>query len=188
MVTHRLLPEIHPGIAPRRSLRRRMDMTMRAFLPSLFIVVSAVIFSAGLGMPGQTELSFGIASGTVFFWSAHRPESMTPVLTLMVGLVLELLSFGPPGVLLVSLLVIHGVAHLWRYWLSRASLFLAWGLLGTLALVLSLFSWIIACIGTLTLFSPVPSLFQAAVTFGIYPTLSTLFSWARRTVADPEQA
>jgi len=188
MVTHRHAPDIHPGIAPRPTLRRRLDQLMRALLPSLFIVVSAFVLSAGLGIPGQSELGFAIAASTVFFWSAHRPQSMTPFMTFCVGLVCEMLSFGPPGVFLFSLLVFHGVAHLWRYGLSRISFLFAWALLGGLALVLSLFGWIIACIGTLTFLSPGPSLFQAAVTIGIYPTLSALFAWARRTVADPEQA
>ncbi|GBQ12849.1 hypothetical protein [Swaminathania salitolerans] len=188
MVTHRLNPEIHPGIAPRPTLRRRLDMAMRALMPSLFVVVSMVILSADLGLPGQAELSFALATGTVFFWSAHRPASMTAVMTFCIGLIGELLGFGPPGVLLFSLLVMHGVAHLWRYGLSRISFLFAWALLGALSLVLSLFGWAIACIGSLTFLSPVPSLFQMAVTIGVYPTLSALFSWARRTVADPEQA
>ncbi|WP_336946564.1 hypothetical protein [Asaia sp. HN010] len=188
MVGHRHNPDSHPGIAPRATLRRRLDQLMRALLPSLFIVFCALILSAGLGIPGQNELCFGIASSTVFFWSAHRPQSMTPLMTFCVGLVCEVLSFGPPGVFVFSLLVFHGVAHLWRYGLSRISFLFGWALLGGLALVLSLFGWIIACIGTLAMMSPVPSLFQAAVTIGIYPTLSALFVWARRTVADPEQA
>ncbi|WP_122049264.1 hypothetical protein [Asaia bogorensis] len=188
MVAHRLPPDIHPGIAPRQTLRRRADSLVRALMPSLFVVVCALILSAGLGLPGQSELCFGIAAGTVFFWSSHRPQSMTPFMTFCVGLICEVLSFGPPGVFLFSLLVFHGVAHLWRYGLSRISFLFGWALLGALALVLSLFGWIIACIGTLTLLSPGPSLFQAAVTIGIYPTLSALFGWARRTVANPEQA
>lgn len=188
MAIHRHAPDIHPGIAPRQTLRRRIDQIMRALLPSLFIILCVVLLSAGLGIPGQGELSFGIAAGTVFFWSAHRPQSMTPFMTFCVGLVCDFLNFGPPGVFLFSLLVFHGVAHLWRYGLSRISFLFAWALLGGLALVLSLFGWVIACIGTLTLLSPGPSLFQTAVTIGIYPTLSALFTWARRTVADPEQA
>lgn len=188
MVSHRLPHDIHPGIAPRPTLRRRLDQLMRALLPSLFIALSTVVLSAGLSIPGQGELSFGVAAGTVFFWSAHRPLSMTPTMTFCIGLLCEMLSFGPPGIFLFSLLVFHGVAHLWRYGLSRISFLYAWALLGGLALVLSLFGWVIACIGTLTLLSPVPSLFQAALTIGIYPTLSAFFTWARSTVADPEQA
>lgn len=188
MVAEHPRPEVHPGIEPRPTLRRRIDMAMRALMPSLFVLVVTLMLSAPLNIPGQTELLFGIAIGTVYFWSAHRPDSMTPLMVFVIGLAADLLSFGPPGTLLVSMLVVHGVANTWRYGLSRINFLMAWGLLVVLALCLSLFQWIIACIGALDVLSPVPILFQTALTGGIYPTLSALFVWARRTVADPEKA
>ncbi|AOX17309.1 hypothetical protein [Kozakia baliensis] len=188
MVAEHSRPEAHPGIAPKPTLRRRVDMAIRTFLPSIFIVLCALLLSAPFDVPGQAELIFGVAFGTVYFWSANRPASMTAPMVFIVGVIVDLLSFGPPGTLLFSVLVAHGVAHTWRYGLSRINFVFAWGLLAGLALILSLFQWVMACIGALNLLSPAPSLFQAALTIGIYPSLNALFVWARRTVADPEKA
>lgn len=105
----------------------------------------------------------------------------------LIGLIADLLSFGPPGTILLAFLVAHGVAHTWRYGLSRINFLLAWSALALLALILSLFQWFMACIGALRLMSPAPSLFQAALTIGIYPTLSALFVWAHRAVVNPER-
>ena len=177
-----------PGIEPEPTVKHRADVAIRDAVPWIFMAICVILLSAPTGLPGGPELMFGVSVGTVYFWSAHRPESMPSWAVFCIGLLADLLSFGPPGTLLLSLLIVHGVAHTWRYGLRRINFIWGWGLMSVLALSLTLFQWVVACIGALRPMSPVPSLFQAALAAGIYPTLSALFVWAHRTIVNPERA
>ncbi|MFT8366575.1 MAG: hypothetical protein ABF623_12075 [Gluconobacter cerinus] len=188
MVAENYTPHLHSAVEPKQTLRRRLDMFVRAAMPSLFIILVAVLLSAPFGIPGQAELQFGIAMCTVWFWAFSRPRSMPALAVFVCGLVLELFSFGPPGAILLSLLVIYGVAHHWRYGLSRLGFVACWLIFSFLAALASFFQWALVCLHAFALLSPAPGLFQAALTIGIYPSLTALFVWGRRTFANPDQA
>jgi len=181
-------PGSHPGIEPRPSLRRRLDLSFRKAAPWLFVLVATFLLSAPSGLPGESELLFGVCLGSVYFWSAHEPGAMPSWAVFLCGLFADLVGFGPPGTILLSLLVGHGIAHTWRYGLSRINFLLGWALLGALALILSLFQWFIACLHGMRLVAIEPALFQAALTIGIYPSLSAMFVWVHRVVVNVERA
>jgi rod shape-determining protein MreD len=181
-------PPAQPGIEPKPSLRRRADLAVRGSLPWIALLLAEFFLSAPSGLPGESEMLFGVATGTVYYWSANRPDSMPVWAVFLAGTFADLVSFGPPGTVLLSLLVVHGVAHNWRYGLSKINFLLGWGLLASLALILSFFQWVVACIEALQLLSPLDALFQAALTIGIYPSLSAAFAWAREAIVNPERA
>ncbi|MFT9094438.1 MAG: hypothetical protein ABF459_04825 [Gluconobacter cerinus] len=97
MVAENSTPHLHSAVEPKQTLRRRLDMFVRAAMPSLFIILVAVLLSAPFGIPGQAELQFGIAMCTVWFWAFSRPRSMPALAVFVCGLVLEQFRFGPPG-------------------------------------------------------------------------------------------
>ncbi|EHH69128.1 hypothetical protein [Gluconobacter morbifer] len=188
MVAENSTPHLHSAVEPKPSVGRTLDALARAAMPSVFIVLSAILLSAPFGVPGQAELQFGIAMCTVWFWAYSRPKSMPAIAVFLCGLVIEVFSFGPPGTVLLSLLVIYGVAHHWRYGLSRLNFVVGWLIFSLFAALASFFQWALVCIHAFALLSPAPGLFQAALTIGIYPTLTALFVWGRRTFANPDQA
>ncbi|MBS1087685.1 hypothetical protein [Gluconobacter wancherniae] len=188
MVAEKSTPHLHSAVEPNPTLKRRLDAFVRAAMPSLFIIICTILLSAPFGLPGQEELQFGLAVSTVWFWAANRPRSMPAIAVFFCGLVLEIFSSGPPGAVLFWLLVTYGVASNWRYGLSQIGFVAGWLIFAALALTGSFFEWALVCLHAFALLSPVPSLFQAALTVGIYPSLSALFVWGRRTFANPDQA
>ncbi|GAJ28621.1 hypothetical protein [Acidomonas methanolica] len=181
-------PSSQPGIEPRASLRRRLDVALRLALPWVSLLVCVFLLSAFSSLPGESALLFGICLGSVYFWSAHLPESMPSWAVFLVGLEADLISFGPPGTILIALLVVHGVAHTWRYGLSRINFLPGWGLFAALCIILSLFQWVVACVGALRFIPPMSALFQAGLSIGIYPTLSALFVRVHRAIVNPDRA
>ncbi|MBS1073475.1 hypothetical protein JK176_01065 [Gluconobacter sp. Dm-73] len=188
MVAENSTPHLHSAVEPKQTFRRALDMSIRAAMPSLFIMFSAILLSAPFGILGQAQLQFGIAMCTVWFWAHSRPRSMPALAVFLCGLVVEIFSFGPPGTVLLSLLVIYGVAHHWRYGLSRLGFLIGWLIFSIFAIIASFFQWALVCLHAVALLSPAPGLFQAALTIGIYPSLTALFVWGRRTFANPDQA
>ncbi|XAO71655.1 MAG: hypothetical protein AAYR33_01420 [Acetobacteraceae bacterium] len=166
--------------------QRRLDSVMRAVLPSLFIIVVTFLLTGVISPVGKEGFVFAVAVDTVFYWTIFRPASMDATAVFLIGLVLETINFSPPGTLLFSLLVVHGVAQMWRYGLSHINFILAWLLLALLALAMGGVEWLVSCISMARGLPITPAIFQATLTSGIYPILATLFGWLRRIGADAE--
>lgn len=166
--------------------QRRLDSVIRAVLPSLFIIAVTFLLTGVISPVGKEGFVFAVAVDTVFYWTIFRPASMDATAVFLIGLVLETINFSPPGALLFSLLVVHGVAQMWRYGLSHINFILAWLLLTLLALAMGGVEWLVSCISMARGLPITPAIFQAALTSGIYPILATLFGWLRRIGADAE--
>ena len=181
-------PERHPGIRPRPTIWRRLDAAARRALPVTFSAILVLLLCAPLDLPQQQALLPGAAMGSVFFWSVFRPASMPAPMVFLLGLLTDLLSFSPPGVAILTLLIVHAVGLGWRHGLVRQGFLVVWLLFllvaaGTIAL-----DWVLACAFALRLLPPQPACFELALAAGLYPLLSALFTWAHRGLADPDRA
>jgi rod shape-determining protein MreD len=177
-----------PGIRPRQSLGRRLDMAARIGFPGSTTALLLLVTAAPLGMPGQAELQAGIALACVFFWSLFRPASMPPAVVFAVGLLADLLGYAPPGVSVLTLLIAHGLALRWRRVLVRQGFLLVWLAFVGVALGAAAVQWALTSLLTFRLLPPGPGLFEAAIGAGLYPALATVLTRAHQTLAEPEQA
>lgn len=177
-----------PGIRPRPSLARRLDMAARRAFPASTTAVLLLVSAAPLGMPGQAELQQGMALGCVFFWSLSRPASMPPVVVFCLGLLVDLLSFAPVGVGVLTLLAAHGVAAGWRRVLVRQGFLVVWLCFVAAATAVAAAGWALTSLLTFRLLPLLPAGFQAAVSAGLYPALAMLLARAHQTLAEPEHA
>jgi rod shape-determining protein MreD len=177
-----------PGIRPRPSLGRRLDMVARRGFPGTTTALLLLVTAAPLGVPGQAELQASIALACVFFWSLFRPASMPPVVVFAVGLLVDLLGYAPPGVGVLSLLIAHGLALRWRRVLARQGFLLVWLAFVGVAAGAAAVQWALTSLLTFRLLPPGPGVFQAAIGAGLYPALATLLTRAHHTLAEPEQA
>ena len=109
-----------PGIRPVPSLARRMDAVARASFPIVSTVVLLLLLEAPLFLPGQPAMRPAAALACVFFWTAHRPASMSPVAAFVIGLLADVLGDGPIGVTMVALLACQGIVLRWRFVLGAA--------------------------------------------------------------------
>lgn len=177
-----------PGIRPRQSLGRRLDMMARRGFPGTTTALLLLVTAAPLGVPGQAELQASIALACVFFWSLFRPASMPPAIVFGVGLLVDLLGYAPPGVGVLSLLIAHGLALRWRRVLTRQGFLLVWLAFVGVASGAASLQWALTSLLTFRLLPPGPGVFQAAIGAGLYPALATLLTRAHHTLAEPEQA
>lgn len=176
-----------PGIRPRPSLWRKLDMASRAAFPAAITALLLLALAAPLRLPGQAQLQLAAAFGCVFFWSLFRPSSMSPPVVFMLGLLSDLLGLAPPGISVIVLLVVHGIAVRWRL-LAGQGFLLVWLAFVAVAAGGAGLSWALTSLLMFRLLPVSAALFQFAMAAGLYPVLAGLFTSAQRGLADPGQA
>ncbi len=177
-----------PGIRPRQSIWRRLDVAARWAFPACTTVLLLLVAAAPLGLPGQAELQAAVAVGSVFFWSLFRPASMLPLVVFVIGLLADLLGYAPPGVGVLSLLAVHGLALRWRRLLTRQGFLVVWVAFIGVGAGAAALQWALTSVLTLRLLPPGPGLFEAVIAAGLYPALAVLLTRAHQSIAAPEQA
>jgi rod shape-determining protein MreD len=177
-----------PGIRPRATLGRRLDVAARHAFPAGCTVVLMLLTGAPLGIADQAALLPAVTLAGVYFWSLHRPAAMPPPVVFVIGLLFDLLGYLPLGVGVLSLLIVHGVALRWRSVLTGWGFLRAWLAFAGIAVGAALLGWGLTALLSFRLLPLGPALFQAVLTIGLYPALSIVFAGAHRTIADPERA
>lgn len=176
-----------PGIRPRPSLRRQLDMMARSSFPATITALMLLIIDAPLGLPGQAELQESVVLASVFFWSLFRPTSMPPPVVFLLGLLTDLLGYAPPGVGVLMLLITHGLASLWRRALVQQGFLLVWlAFVGVIAGAAAM-QWAFTSLLEFRLLPPWPGLFQAVLGAGLYPMLAPLLTRAHQTLVEPDR-
>lgn len=181
-------PERHPGIRPRPTIWRRLDAAGRRALPAAFSVLLVLLLCAPLGLPEQQALLPGTTMASVFFWSVFRPASMPAAVVFMLGLLYDLLSFSPPGIAILTLLIVHACGLGWRHGLARQGFLLVWMVFLLVAAGVIALDWALMSAFSQRLLPPQSAFFELALATGLYPLLSALFTWAHRGIADPTLA
>ncbi len=177
-----------PGIRPRASLGRQLDIAARFSFPAGITILLMLLTQAPLDIPGQAALLPAVAFCCVWFWSLFRPAALPPPVVFLIGLLRDLLGYLPLGVVVFTLLAVHGVAVTMRRSLSRASFAWIWIVFAGVAAAASLVIWLMVMLLTFRLLSPWPVLFIALLTVAIFPVLAVPFAGAHRSIANPERA
>lgn len=176
----------NPGIRPRPTWGRRLDLTARAGFPATSTVLAMLITQAPFGLPGQAVLLPAVTLAFVWFWSLFRPAAMPPVAVFLIGILLDLLGYLPLGVGVLTLLLAHGIAIRSRRSLSQLGFALTWLAFVPIGAGAALLNWTLVAALTLRLVPPGLALFQAALTAAVYPALAIPLAWAHRSVAEAD--
>ena len=115
-----------PGIRPRVTLGRRLDIAARYAFPAGCTLLLMLLAVAPYGIADQAAMLPAVTFACVYFWSLLRPGAMPPPVVFVVGLLLDLLGYLPLGVGALTLLIVHGLAVHWRPILVRQGFVAAW--------------------------------------------------------------
>jgi len=177
-----------PGIRPRPTFGRRLDIAARASFPASMTILLMLLAQAPMELNGQAALLPAVALCSIWFWSLVRPDAMPPPLVFLIGLLADLLGYMPAGVGVFTFLSVHGVALRMRRTLAQHGFALIWLTFALVAAGASLVMWLLVMLLTLRVLSPDPALFQAVLTAAIYPMFAIPFAAAHRSIANPDSA
>ena len=176
-----------PGIRPRPSLGRRLDILARQSFPASTTVLLMLLCGLPFGVADQAALLPSVTVGCVYFWSLFRPASLPPPVVFLIGLLLDLLGYLPIGVGVLTLLILHGVVLRSRRSLTQQGFIVVWLTLLSLGISSAIMIWVLTSILSLHLMPAGPAAFQAMLTAALYPALAMLLTAAHRTLAAPER-
>jgi len=182
------LNERIPGVRPRPSVGRRLDILWRHAFPGTTSLLLMVLSLAPFGLWGQAALLPTVSLTCVWFWSLFRPAAMPPPMVFMIGLLLDLLGFLPPGIGPLTMLTTHGIAQRLRRFLSRQGFAIVWLIFITVACGIAAINWGLVSLLTFTLLPSGPVLFQAGLAAAMYPAVAIPLTLAHRSIADPDLA
>lgn len=175
-----------PGIRPRASLGRQLDIAARHSFPASCTFLLMLLTQIPFGFADQAALLPAVAVACVYFWSLFRPAGMPPPVVFLIGVLLDLLGYLPLGVGALTLLIVHGLVLRWRGVLSEQGFLSVWLAFTAFAAGASLLVWLLAMILTFRLLPPGPAMFEAVLTAALYPALAIVFVGAHRGIADPD--
>ena len=177
-----------PGIRPRATLGRRLDLAARISFPACSTILLMLLTQAPFHIPAQAALLPAVTLNCVWFWSLSRPEALPSPIVFAMGLLMDLLAYLPPGVGVFTLLAVHGVALALRPSLSRQAFTCIWIVFAGLSALASLLLWLMVMLLTFTRLSPSPAVFTAVLTAAIFPLFAVPLGAAHQSIANPERA
>src|SRR6185312_7423816 len=127
-----------PGIRPRPTIGRRLDVISRHAFPASTTVLVMLLTEMPTGIRGQATLLPAVTLACVWFWSVFRPTAMSPPVVFLIGLLLDLLGVG-----VFILLVAHAVALRCRYWLAPRGFALLWAVFAAVSVVDAALTWLL---------------------------------------------
>lgn len=175
-----------PGIRPRPTLGRRLDIIARSCFPGCMTILLMLLTQAPIGIYGQAELLPAVTMVAVWFWSLARPDTMPPPLVFVIGLLADLMGYMPLGVTAFTLLAIHGIATSVRRALATRGFALIWVAFSLIAFTASVLMWLLVMLLNFRLFPPNAALFQAALAAALYPVIAIPFSAAHHSIANTD--
>lgn len=177
-----------PGVRPRLTIGRRLDIVWRHAFPGTTSLVLMLLSLTPFGLSGQAALLPTLALTCVWFWSLFRPSAMAPPVVFLIGLLLDLLGFLPLGVGALTMLATHWIAQRLRRFLSRQGFAVVWLIFISVACGMAAINWALVSLLTFSLVPTAPVLFQAGLAAAMYPAVAIPLTLAHRSIADPDQA
>ncbi len=139
------------------------------FAVSVLLILAAVL---PYGLPKSSLAAPVLALISVYYWSLFRPELMPAGAAFLLGLLVDVLSGGPPGLNALVLILVHWAASGQRRALAGKSFAVGW--LGYLLIAggAAILNWFVASVFHVTVIESVPLLVSHAIGTAAYPLVA----------------
>lgn len=148
----------------------------RACVPfwiSAFLILAAML---PYGLPKSSLAAPVLALISVYYWSVFRPELMPAAAAFLLGLLVDVLSGGPPGLNAMVLILVHWAAAGQRRVLAGKSFAVAWQGYLLIAAAAAVINWFLASLFHATAIEAVPLLVSHAIGTAAYPLVALLLT------------
>ena len=139
------------------------------FAVSVLLILAAVL---PYGLPKSSLAAPVLALISGYYWSLFRPELMPAGAAFLLGLLVDVLSGGPPGLNALVLILVHWAASGPRRALAGKSFAVGW--LGYLLIAggAAILNWFVASVFHVTVIESVPLLVSHAIGTAAYPLVA----------------
>ncbi|GGF01280.1 rod shape-determining protein MreD [Aliidongia dinghuensis] len=160
-----------------------VDGIGQRLVPTAFTLVLAILSVIPVDIPGYAQVTPDYVLMSIYYWTIYRPDHLPYLVVFLVGLLIDLLTFGPPGVTPFALLTVRAIVLTQRkFFVGKNFPILWWGfVLATVAV--TLLRWGMGALYSGHLPDPRSFAFQAVLTAAFYPMLSWVFSRVQRVMS-----
>ncbi len=158
----------------------RIAQFLRAILPGLVTLIAVLLVVLPFGVPFFAVVTPFLFLMAVYYWSIYRPDLLPPAAVFAIGILQDILTGGPVGMLALVLLLVQALAVSQRTVLLGQVFSVEWAGFLLVALGAGLASWLLASGYNLAVVPPGPFLAQGLITAALYPVGSWLFTRAAR--------
>jgi rod shape-determining protein MreD len=166
----------------REDVWNRLDLIARNFLPFFVTLLLIMVAVVPLRVPILSPVSPALPLIAVYYWSVYKPNLMPAWAIFLIGLFHDLLAAGPPGVGILSLLLVYGLVASLRRFLVGAGFLAVWLVFVPVAAAALLSTWLLTSLVETRLFDLDPTLFRFFATIAGYPCLAWVLSQLQRTL------
>jgi rod shape-determining protein MreD len=153
---------------------------LAAFLPVLTAIFLVILANAPVSFTGGLLPAPALALAAVYFWVLVRPDLMPPFAVLLIGLLEDLLSGGPPGLWAGGFLAAYMLTDRQRETFAGMT---GWGALVAFAgamLLAAATAYSLACAVYLRWAPLPPLLLESVTTVAFYPLVVRPMGWVHR--------
>lgn len=155
------------------SLSYQLNRMFRGSIPFWLTFFLALISVVPMRIEGFAIVTPSLVSISVFYWAIHRPYLMPAPVVFLLGLISDILTGVPMGLSSLMLLIIFAIAASQRLVFVGKAFILSWWGYFLIATGIAIFSWLIACLYSLTILPVAPIAMQLVLTILVFP----LFAW-----------
>ncbi len=162
------------------ALWTRLDLWARRLMPAGLCLILVLLTAVPFPVPGYAAVVPMLAMAAVFFWAIHYPSVMPPPAVFGIGLVQDVLTGALIGTGAVVLLLVYGATVTQRLVFRNKSFLVIWWCFMIVALGAAALNWALASAFNGTFLPFGAAMFQALVTFCVYPLLTLIFHGVHR--------
>ncbi len=159
-----------------------VDLGFRAVTPVVLAFLMLVISRLPFGIEGLESAMPLLTLIACYYWTIYRPNLMPSIALFFLGVLQDLVTGGPLGLMALVLLLVHWLVDAQRRVFLGKSFVVGWWGFGLIALGAEGVIWLLASIYYDQLLVVRPFAFQFMLTVAIYPCFAWLFSWVQRAI------
>ena len=159
-----------------------VDTGFRVITPVVLAFLMLVISRLPFGIEGLESAMPLLTLIACYYWTIYRPNLMPSIALFFLGLLQDLVTGGPLGLMALVLLLVHWVVDAQRRVFLGKSFVVGWWGFGLIALGAEGVIWMLASIYYDQLLVVRPFAFQFMLTVAIYPCFAWLFSLVQRAI------
>jgi len=160
----------------------RFGRALRSTIPGLLLMLCIFVAALPTGVPYFADVTPFLSLMAVYYWSIYRPDLMPVLLVFAAGLVQDVVTGNPIGLMALVLVLVHGVGVSQRRVFLGKSFPVEWWGFGLVALGAGILAWMLASLYNVFLLDPTTVAVQALLTVAVYPLVTRLFSRAARAL------
>jgi len=163
-------------------LSQKLEKIARDYVPIATTVFFTILSATPLHLPGYGSIAANLALMAIYYWAVYRPDLLSPIAAFFIGMIYDFLVGTPPGLNALVFLFVRTLIGNRGGELQGKPFVALWLGFAGISLGSSLATWMISLIWHFMFLNPLPIIFQAGITIGVFPFVCWVLVWTQHKI------